>query len=121
MQNRPFRFGPTALTTSAADILNPPTITGGVGAGSATATYIILTHVRWVNKSGSAATFSAYLGATGATAAGTEVMGTAKSIAANDAYDWYGKMRLTTADFLVMLASANTSITVEGEGEIGVA
>ena len=119
--NRPFRFGPIALTTTlTANLLNPPAASGGVNAGSS-GQYIVLRHVRILNKTGSAATFSLWLGATGANAAGSEVIGTAKSVPANDSIDWYGQMRLDVADFLVGGASANTTLTIQGEGEIGVA
>ncbi len=118
--NKIFRFGPVALTTTlTTNILNPPTATGGVGAGSS-AQYIVLRHVRIVNKTGSAATFSLWLGATGANAAGTEVIGQALSVPANGAYDWYGQMRLDSADFLVGGAGTATALTIQGEGEIGV-
>ena len=121
MQNKTFRFGPLALTnTLTTNILNPAAASGGVNAGSS-GQYIILKHIRIVNKTAGAVTFSLYLGATGANAAGTEVIGTAYSVAANSAFDWYGYLRLDTADFLVGGASANTSLTIQGEGEIGVA
>lgn len=121
MQNKPFRFGPVALSaTLTTNVLNPPTATGGVNAGSSS-NYIILKHIRIVNKTGGAVTFSLYLGATGANTAGTEVIGTDYSVAANSAFDWYGYLRLDAADFLVGGASAGTSLTIEGEGEIGVA
>jgi hypothetical protein len=74
-----------------------------------------------VNKTGGAVTVSFYIGATGASAAGTEFLGTALSIPANSPYDWYGLLRLDSADFLTGLASAGTSITFEAEGEIGIA
>lgn len=120
MQNKPFRLGPIALTaTLTTNILNPPTLTGGTNGGSGN-TYIILTHIRVVNKTAGAATFSLWLGATGANAAGTEVIGIGKSVAANDAYDWYGRMRVDVADFLVGGASALTTLSIEGEGEIGI-
>lgn len=119
--NKVFRFGPIALTnTLTTNLLNPPTATGGVNGGSSSQ-YIILKHIRIVNKTGSAATFSLWLGATGANAAGTEVVGQAKSVGANDVYDWYGTLRIDAADFLVGGASANTTLTIQGEGEIGVA
>lgn len=118
--NKTFRFGPVALGTSIANILNPPGTTGGVGAGSP-GTYIIIKHLTVVNKSGSAATFSFYLGATGGSAAGTEQIGTAKSVPANDNYQWGGLLRLDVADFFTGLASAVASLTVTGEGEIGIA
>ncbi len=121
MQNKAFRFGPVALSnTLTTNILNPPTASGGVGAGSSSQ-YIILRHIRIVNKTASAVTFSLWLGATGANAAGTEVVGQGYSVAANSAFDWYGYMRLDAADFLVGGASAATSLTIQGEGEIGVA
>ena len=119
--NKAFRFGPVALTTTTTtNILNPPAASGGVNAGSA-AQYIILKHIRVVNKTSSAATFSLWLGSTGANTAGTEVIGIGLSVAANSAYDWYGMMRLDSTDFLVGGASANTTLTIQGEGEIGVA
>ena len=74
-----------------------------------------------MNKTAGAVTFTLYLGATGANAAGTEVIGTAMSVAANSAFDWYGQLRIDAADFLVGGASANTSLTIQGEGEVGVA
>lgn len=121
MNNKLFRFGPVALTTvTTTNILNPPTATGGVNAGSSPC-YICLKHVRIVNKTGSAATFSLWLGATGANAAGTEVIGQGLSIAANSAYDYYGLMRIDSTDFLVGGANTATALTIEGEGEIGVA
>lgn|SRR5574338_92874 len=119
MQNKPFRLGPVALTTTlTTNILNPPTTTGGVGAGTPN-TYIILTHLRIVNKTGSAATASLWLGATGANAAGTEIL-SAKSVPANDEYNWYGRRIIKVADFLVGGADTATALTLEAEGEIGI-
>lgn len=118
--NKVFRFGPVALTTTlTTNVLNPPTASGGTNAGSS-AQYIVLRHIRIVNKTGSAATFSLWLGATGATAAGTEVVGQALSVPANSSYDWYGQLRLDAADFLVGGSGTATALTINGEGEIGV-
>ena len=118
--NKVFRFGPVALTnTLTTNILNPPTATGGVNGGSS-AMYIVLRHIRIVNKTAGAVTFSLWLGATGANAAGTEIIGQGLSVAANSYVDWYGVLRLDSADFLVGGASAATSLSIEGEGEIGV-
>ena len=118
--NKIFRAGPIALTnTLTTNILNPPAASGGVNGGSS-AQYIVLRHIRIVNKTAGAVTFSLWLGATGANAAGTEIIGTGYSVAANSAYDWYGALRLDAADFLVGGASAATSLSFEAEGEIGV-
>ena len=119
--NKILRFGPVALGASAANIINPPTLAGGTGlAGTNANTYVVLRHIRIVNKTASAATYSLYIGATAGSAAGTEFMGTAQSVAANSYVDWYGMVRLDVADFLTGLASASATLTIEGEGEIGV-
>lgn len=120
MQNKPVRFGPIALTTAIANLINTAitSLAGPVGY-TQTQPYVLITHIRLVNKTGGAVTVSLYVGATGASAAGTEFLGTALSIAANTPYDWFGRLRLDSTDFLTGLASANTSITMEAEGEIG--
>ncbi len=120
--NKAIRFGPIALTTTlTTNILNPPTLTGGVNTGTTnTNSYYLLTHIRIVNKTASAATFSLYIGATGANAAGSEFMGTAQSVPANSFVDWYGRLTLDVADFLVGGAGTATALTIQGEGEIGI-
>lgn len=120
--NKLIRFGPIAMSnTLTTNILNPPTLTGGVNTGTTnTNTYYVLRHIRIVNKTAGAVTFSLYIGATGANTAGTEFMGTAQSIPANSFVDWYGQVTLDVADFLVGGASAATSLTIQGEGEIGI-
>lgn len=119
--NKVFRFGPVALTnTLTTNILNPATATGGVNAGSSSQ-YVVLKHIRIVNKTAGAVTCSFWLGATGGNVAGTEVIGIGLSVPANSYVDWYGLMRLDAADFLVGGASAATSLSIQGEGEVGVA
>jgi len=121
MTNRAFRFGPIALTnTLTTNLLNPATLTGGVNCNP-TATYIILRRMNIINKTSVAVTFSFWLGATGGNVAGTEVIGSGQSIPANSFFPWSGYLRLDSTDFLVGGASANTSLTIEAEGEIGVA
>lgn len=119
--NRTLRVGPVALTTTmTTNVLNCAisSLSGPVGY-TATQPYIVLRHVRIVNKTSAAATFSLWLGATGANAAGTEVIGTALSVPANSAYDWYGLLRLNSTDFLVGGAGTATALTLTAEGEIG--
>lgn len=119
--NKTFRFGPVALSAVlTTNLLNPPTAAGGVNAG-ASPQYITLKHLRIVNKSALAVSFSMWLGATGANAAGTEVIGQGQAVAANSSYDWYGLLRLDAADFLVGAASSAGALSISGEGEIGVA
>lgn len=121
MQNKPVRFGPTALTTTlTTNILNPPTTAGGVGCGTPN-TYVIIKHIRILNKTASPATYSLWIGATAGNVAGTEFMGTGTVVAANSRDEWYGYLRLDVADFLVGGAGTTTALTFEAEGEIGLA
>lgn len=101
-------FGPLALTA---------TLTTNVYNQSSALIYDIITHIAIVNKTAGAVTFSLWLGATGGNVAGTEVIGTAKSVPANDTYHWYGRLKMTSTDFLVGGASALTSLTIQAEGE----
>lgn len=119
--NKQVRIGPVALSAVlTTNILNPnvTSLAGPIGF-VATQPYLILRHIRIVNKTGVASTFSLYLGATGGNVAGTEVIGTAKSVPANDVYDWYGQLRLDAADFLVGGSGTAASLTFEAEGEAG--
>jgi hypothetical protein len=118
--NKVFNFGPLALTaTYTTNILNPATVTGGVNSGTS-GLYIIIYHIRIVNKTSGAVSFRLFKGLTGANTAGTELIGYDLSIPANTPYDAWGRWRFDTTDFLVGGASALTSLTIEGEGEVGV-
>lgn len=119
MQARKFRLGPVALTnTPTTNILSPPTTTGGVGAGTPN-TYITLKHIRIVNKTASAAQASLWIGATGANAAGTEIM-SSLSVPANSHIDLYDPgLRLDVGEYLVGGASAASALTLYASGEMG--
>jgi hypothetical protein len=117
------RFGPVAVANAAANLLNG-TVTSLAGPVNCVLTQpvIFIKHLRAVNKTGAAATVSTFVGATGGSAAGTEVAWNAKQVPANDSVDVYfgGQgLRLDSADFLTGLASAAATITVEGEFEVG--
>jgi len=120
-QNKIVAFPPVALTnTLTTNILAPGAAPGSAVGWTATAPYLLIKHIRIVNKTAGAVTFSLWVGATGANAAGTEFMGTATSVAANSSVDWFGQLRLEgTNGFLVGGASANTSLTFQCEGEVG--
>ncbi len=118
--NKHFRFGPVLLTTTVADLLNPPGTTGGVGAATP-GTFITLRHIQVVNRTSAPAVYSMYLGATGASASGTEVVGAGKTVLANSTDHWYGALRLDVADFITGIAGTANALVVTGEGEIGVA
>ena len=119
--NKDFTFGPIALTTTmTTNLLNPPTATGGVNGGSSPQ-YIVLRHITIVNRTSSAATFSFWRGATGANVAGTEVVGSGRSVPAYSVVEWYGKLRFDSTDFLVGGSGSANALSISGEGEIGVA
>ncbi len=120
--NKIINIGPVALTNAlTTNILNCniTSVSGPVGM-TMTQPYLIIRHIRVVNKTASAATFSLWKGATGANAAGTEIVGQGLSVAANSSYDWYGLMRLDAADFVVGGSGTATALTIQFEGEIGV-
>lgn len=119
--NRALRVGPVALSsTLTTNIFNAAAAGSGTGY-TPTASYFICRHIRVVNKTGSAATVSLWIGATGANAAGTEFAWQATSVAANSYIDWYGQVRLDAADFLVGGAGTATALTITLEGEVGLA
>jgi|SRR5271166_4703238 len=118
--NRSFRIGPTAITGSASNMLNPGTCTGGTGAPTSNL-YILVKHLHLLNTSSSAITVKLFIGATGGSAAGTEFIGSSITVPANSIFDYYAAspgLRLDNADFLTAIAST-TGVTLHGEGEIG--
>ena len=98
--------GPAYLAAAAANIYTPPAAT----------IYTVIRHVHVANRTAGAVTFTLYVGATGGSAAGTELFG-AKSVGANDVYDYYCAKRLDSTDFLTGLASAATSLVITVEGD----
>lgn len=92
------------------------TLTTNIYNNSSALIYDVIKHIHVANKTGSDATFSIWLGATGANAAGTELFN-AVNVPAHGVYDWYGNLKLTSSDFLVGGASAGTTLTITIEGE----
>ena len=122
--NKQVRFGPVNITAAAANLFNPATLTGGVNAPGGANTYMLIKHLKVVNRGNTVPNFTLYVGATGGSASGTEVgFGTSKAVPANDSVEaWFGTgLRLDVADFLTGLASVTATLTIEGEGEVGVA
>ncbi len=100
-------IGPIALTN---------TLTTNIYNNTSALLFDVIKHIHVSNKTAGAVTFSLWLGATGANAAGTELF-TGQSVAANSSFDYYCNMKMVTADFLVGGASAGTSLTITIEGE----
>lgn len=99
--------GPVALTT---------VLTTNVYNQGSALIYDVIKHIHVVNKTGVAATFTLYLGATGANAAGTELF-VAQSVAANSSFDWYGSLKMLSTDFLVGGAGTTLALVITIEGE----
>jgi hypothetical protein len=123
MQNRAARFGPAAMATAVANLLNCALTSNsgptGIASPAALALYLIITHVRLVNTAASGATASLFIGTTATSATAATFAFSGYSIAANSYVDWYGRVRLDAADYLTGLASAVT-VTWQAEGEIGI-
>ena len=100
-------FGPIALTN---------TLTTNVYNNTSALIYDVIKHIHVANKTGTAANFSLYLGATGTNAAGTELFYQVV-VAGNSVFDWYGNLRMNSTDFLVGGSGTATALTIEGEGE----
>lgn len=120
-QNKTLQMLPVQMSATYTTNILAPAAAGASAVGyTATATYILVRHIRIVNITAGAVTFRLYVGATGANAAGSEFMGLNTSVAANSSIDWYGQLRLEgTNGFLVGGASAGTSLTIQCDGEIG--
>lgn len=98
--------GPAYLASSVADIYTPP----------AAAILTVIRHIHIANVTAGAITFTLYVGGTAGSAGGTELF-KAKTVAANDSFDYYCVLRMTSTDFLSGLASVATSLTITVEGE----
>ena len=118
MANRPLNIAPIAVSNAVGNLLNcgATSLAGPVNL-TLTQPYMLLRHIRAINKTAGALTLTLYKGATGASAAGTEWGFQGVSIPANSYLDWYGCARFDAADFLTGAGSA-TGITLNIEGDI---
>ncbi len=114
-----FRFGPLALTsTLTTNLLSPTAFGGGTNAGTP-AQFIELHHLSILNKSSTDRTLSLWLGGSAGNVAGTEVIASGMTIPAQSKHDWYGNIKIDSGQYLVGGASANTALTIMGEGVVG--
>ena len=124
MNNKLFSIGPTRITNSAANYLNPPAASGGVGTTSAQVAYV--RSITLVNTDSSARTVSLYKGATAGSAGGTEIIPptyslSAAGVAASEVTFYYNPpLRFESTDFLSGLASTTNVVNIIITGEIGV-
>lgn len=107
---------PIALTGSIANLLNVPSLSGVTPVGfTMPQAHLIVTKAEFVNTTGSPVAVSFFKGLTGASAAGTEVYGSALVVPANGMLFDYGELRLDVADFLT---GKGLGVTVRFEVEI---
>jgi hypothetical protein len=101
--------GPAYISNSAANIYTPPAAT----------IYTIIRQIHIANVTAGDITVSLYVGATGGSAGGTQLLG-GETIAANSSQDFYFNLYMASTDFLTGIASAATSlvITVMGAQEV---
>jgi hypothetical protein len=111
MAGQPFKDGPAFLTTSVADVYVP-----------SANTYALVRHIRIVNTNASARTVSIWLGATGGSANGTELIegySVAGNASALPVDLWYPEgLKLTASDFITGQAGTDSTslvITVTGD------
>lgn len=97
------RIGPLALTT---------TLTTNVYNNTSALIFDSIKQINISNKTASAATVSLWIGATGANAAGTEIM-TGVSIPANTVSTFYfSGLKMSSTDFLVGGSGTSTALTI---------
>jgi hypothetical protein len=102
--------GPVALSS---------TLTTNIYNNTSALVTSVVKQIHIANKTSSAATYTIYLGATGANAAGTELF-FARTLAANDAVDipFYPGLLLASTDFLVGGSGTATALTITILGEL---
>jgi hypothetical protein len=124
-QQRKMNIEPIAITASVTNLLNCniTSLAGPIGY-TQTQPFILITHMRVINRSPAAVVFSLWKGATGASVAGTEFAWSAVSVPANGFLDWYSGQnaaRFDAADFLTGLAASASALTLNIDAEIGLA
>lgn len=99
--------GPAYLASSVADIYTPP----------ASTIYTVIKHIHIANVTGTAATFTLYIGGTAGSTGGTELF-KGVSVAPNSSFDYYPQnLKMISTDFLSGLAGTATALTITVMGE----
>lgn len=100
--------GPAYMAAAAADIYTPP----------ASTILTCINHIRIANVTAGAVMYTLYVGATGGSAAGTE-LAKGVSIPANTPVDLYFSpgLKMSSTDFLTGLASAGSSLVITVMGK----
>jgi hypothetical protein len=124
--NKVQRFGPTLMVTGAtgSNYISPAGAGTGAVGYTATASYVLIKHIRITNITASAVAFSLFIGGTTGSASGTAVVGNATPVPATGALDFYPtNLRLdgSTPEFLSGTAATVNALVLTAEGEVGLA
>ena len=93
----------------------------GIGF-TASQPYAIMKHIHVTNTlTTSAVNVTLYKGATVSSVSGTQFQFSSVSIPAQSYLDWYGQHRFDSADYLTGYASLPNAVTINMDGEIGLA
>jgi hypothetical protein len=101
--------GPAFLPSSVGNLYTPP----------ASTIYTVMKHIHFFNVSASPVTINVYIGASGASAAGSQLFDTFE-IEANQPYDYFmgSGTRMDSTDFLTGSASVASAVTYTIDGEL---
>lgn len=101
--------GPAYIAAAATDVYTP----------AAATIYTVIRHIHICNKTAGAVTFSLFVGATGGSAAGTELFKD-YSVAAKDSVDFFFSpgLKLLSTEFLTALDGSGASLTITVMGEL---
>lgn len=120
MQNKILNIPQQFIPVAAGNLLNSAVTTLGSGIGwTPTQPYILIKHVRVTNKDNIAHVITIYKGLTAGSAAGTEIFFAAYSLPAASFQDWYGQVRIDSADFISGIADLASKVTIEFDAEVG--
>jgi len=119
--NKKLNIGPLIVSTTVTNLLNCLITTlsaGGIGFTGAQP-YMLVKHIRAVNYSSNPLTLTLYKGATGASAAGTQIAFPGVTLASNSAADFYSEQRFDSADYLTGIGSG-VGLVLSMAAEIGI-
>lgn len=99
--------GPAFIASAATNVYTP----------AASTIYTVIRHIHVANVTAGAVSFSMYVGATGGSAAGTELF-KGHSVAANSEFDYWCNLKMISTDFLSALDANGAALVITVEGEM---
>jgi hypothetical protein len=112
-------IGPTTVPSSAGNLAAPAAAGAGAVGYTATADALLIKRIRIVNRTGASVNYSQWVGATGASAAGTEFGWSVHPVLANSFIEMRCDKRLEgTNGFLTGLAGSANALTFEADAEV---